>query len=154
MLRKHDTLTCFPNRVFPYPIKLCNTSATQVFVEQLDIAQKGLCAWKNNSCPNTLAQLPPAPLSIMMGAYTNQCETLLQLSALPMTSEFTINQMLNHGSQVDQLLSQPIDSMPMLLIQHDPNSNIGEEVLFNNNHKAFYQVMKFVVFTFIFWKGE
>jgi hypothetical protein len=62
--------------------------------------------------------------------------------------------MFNHGPQVDQLLSQPIDSMPTFFIQHDPGSNTSEEVLFNRNHKAFYQVMKFVVFSFIFWKGE
>jgi len=80
-----------------------NTSAkveivAQVFVEKLDIAHKGLCAWKNNSCPNTLAQLPLASLSTVLGAYTDQCEALLQLSALLVILEFTINQMLNHGS--------------------------------------------------------
>jgi hypothetical protein len=30
-------------------------SVTQVFIEQLDTTHKGLCAWNNNSCPNTLA---------------------------------------------------------------------------------------------------
>jgi hypothetical protein len=60
------------------------------------VAHKGLCAWKNNSCPYTLAQLPP--LSAMLGAYIDQCETLLQLFALPMILESSINQMLNHGS--------------------------------------------------------
>jgi hypothetical protein len=129
-------------------------SAAQVFAQQLDTAHKGLCAWKNNSCPDTLAQFPPAPLSAVLGAYTDRCEALLQLSALPVISESAINQMLNHGSQVDQLLSQPTDSMPRLLIQHDPGSSTSEEVLLNRNHKAFYQVMKFVVFSFIFWKGE
>ncbi len=129
-------------------------SAAQVFAEQLDTAHKGLCAWKNNSCPDTLAQFPPAPLSAVLGAYTDRCEALLQLSALPVISESAINQMLNHGSQVDQLLSQPTDSMPRLLIQHNPGSSTSEEVLLNRNYKAFYQVMKFVVFSFIFWKGE
>ncbi len=45
-------------------------------------------------------------------------------------------------------------SMPTLLIQHDPSFSTSEEVLLNKNHKAFYQVMKFVVFSFIIWKGE
>jgi hypothetical protein len=76
-------------------------SAAQVFAQQLDTAHKGLCAWKNNSCPDTLAQLPPAPLSTVLGAYIDQCETLLQLYALLVISESIINQMFNHGSQVD-----------------------------------------------------
>jgi hypothetical protein len=73
-------------------------SVAQMFTEKLDIAHKGLCAWKNKSCPNTLAQLPFAPLLNVLGAYTNGCETLLQLSTLPLISESTINQMFNHGS--------------------------------------------------------
>jgi hypothetical protein len=30
-------------------------SVAQVFAQQLDTAHKGLCAWNNNSCPDTLA---------------------------------------------------------------------------------------------------
>jgi hypothetical protein len=52
-------------------------SAAQVFTEQLHITHKVLCAWKNNSCPDALAQLPLAPLSTMLSAYINRCETLL-----------------------------------------------------------------------------
>ncbi len=73
-------------------------SAAQVFIEQLDTAHKGLCAWKNNSCPNTLVQLPLASLSAVLGANIDQCEALLQLSALQVILESTINRMLNHGS--------------------------------------------------------
>jgi len=50
---------------------------------------KGLSAWKNNSCPNTLAQLPLAPLLAMLGAYTDRCEALLQLSTLPVILKST-----------------------------------------------------------------
>jgi hypothetical protein len=90
----------------------------------------------------------------MLGAYTDWFETLLQLSTLLVILESTINQMFNHGSQVDQLLSQPIGSMPRLLIQHDPSSSTSEEVLLNKNHKAFYKVMKFVVSASSFGKGN
>jgi hypothetical protein len=102
----------------------------------------------------TVSTCTPFSCAIMLGAYIDWCETLLQLSSLPLISKSAINQMLNHGYQVDQLLSQPIGSMPMLLIQHDFGSSTSEEVLLNRNHKAFYRVMKFVVFCFIFWKGE
>jgi hypothetical protein len=51
-------------------------SATQVFAEQLDNAHKGLCAWKNNSCPNTLAQLPLVPFLVVLGAHIDQSEAL------------------------------------------------------------------------------
>jgi hypothetical protein len=44
--------------------------------------------------------------------------------------------------------------MPTLLIQHDPSSSTSEELLLKRNHKAFYQVMKFAVFNFIYWKRE
>jgi hypothetical protein len=74
----------------------------------------------------------------MLGAYTDRCEALLQQSALLVISKSTINHMFNHGSEVDQLLTQPINSMPMLLIQHNRSSNRSEEVLLNKNRKAFY----------------
>jgi hypothetical protein len=122
-------------------------SASQMFVQQLDTAHKGLCAWKDKSCLDTLAQFPHAPLSVVLGANTNRCKTLLQLFALPVISESAIDQMVNHGSQVDQLLSQPTGLMPMFFIQHDLGFSTSEKVLFNRNHKAFYQVMKFVVFS-------
>jgi hypothetical protein len=51
-------------------------SAAQVFVKQLDIIHKGLCAWKNNSCPNTLAQLPLVPFLVVLGAHIDQSEAL------------------------------------------------------------------------------
>jgi hypothetical protein len=47
-------------------------SAAKVFAKQLNTTHKRLCAWKNNSCPNTLAQLPLAPLLVVLGAYIDR----------------------------------------------------------------------------------
>lgn len=116
-------------------------SAAQSFAEQLDTAHKGLCAWRNNSCADTLAQFPPMPQPALVGAYMDRCEALLQLSALPVVSQSGINQMkTTRGPQVDHLLAEPTVNIPGFLAGNGLGSDLsGDGSLFANN-KAFYQV--------------
>lgn len=114
--------------------------AALAFAEQLDTAHKGLCTWKNNPCPDTLAYFPPTPLADLKGAYTDRCEALLQLSALPVISEAAKYQMkLSRGPQVDKLLSEPNPTDPGFVHGNAVSSSSGENEIFAIN-KNFYEV--------------
>ena len=114
--------------------------AALAFAEQLDTAHKGLCPWKNNPCAETLAYFPPTPVADLRRAYNDRCESLLQLSALPVISETAKYQMkLSRRPQVDQLLSEPSPSEPEFLFGNGASSSSSRNESFALD-KSFYQV--------------
>lgn len=118
--------------------------AALTFAEQLDLAHKGLCAWKNNPCAETLAYFPPTPVADLRGAYNDRCEALLKLSALPVISETAKQQMrLSRGAQLDQLLSERSPKDPAFLHAHGVGGSVNEDDYFAVN-KGFYEVSNFV----------
>ncbi|XP_024380728.1 uncharacterized protein [Physcomitrium patens] len=118
--------------------------AALVFAEKLDTAHKGLCAWKNNPCAETLAHFPPTPVSVLRGAYTDRCEALLQLSALPVISDAAKSLMkLSRGPQVDQLLSELNPPSPGFLVGNGASSSSTENEIFANS-KAYYEAQRMI----------
>lgn len=118
--------------------------AALTFAEQLDLAHKGLCAWKNNPCAETLAYFPPTPVADLRGAYADRCEALLKLSALPVISETAKEQMrLSRGTQLDQLLSERSPKDPAFLHAHGVGGSVSEDDFFAMN-KGFYESQRMI----------
>ncbi|CAM6085807.1 unnamed protein product [Calypogeia fissa] len=82
-------------------------SPAEIFAEQLESGHKSLCAWKGNSCSETLALFLPSPPSALVGGFHDRCEALLQLSALPVISGSAMDTFkLFRGPQIESLLAQ------------------------------------------------
>ncbi|XP_044496392.1 uncharacterized protein LOC123218813 isoform X2 [Mangifera indica] len=80
--------------------------AGEAFSKQLDSGHKVNCAWRGNSCPESLVQFPPTPQSALIGGYKDRCYGILQFQSLPIVSTCAIEQMrVLQGPQVDRFLS-------------------------------------------------
>ncbi|KAG0584879.1 hypothetical protein KC19_3G242000 [Ceratodon purpureus] len=139
--------TCGSRLSFPIPPSWPRDQverAALTFAEQLDNAHKGLCTWKNNSCAETLAFFPPTSVADLRGAYNDRCETLLQLSALPVISETAKQQMkVSRGPQVDRLLSEPSPSDPEFLFENGVSSSSSRNGSLTMD-KGFYQAQRMI----------
>ncbi|PKI47668.1 uncharacterized protein LOC116192523 isoform X1 [Punica granatum] len=81
-------------------------AADEDFAELLDGGHRVGCPWRENSCPESLVQFPPAPLSALIGGYKDRCDGLLQFSVLPVVSAVVVEQMqVSRGPQIERLLS-------------------------------------------------
>ncbi|KAL8150250.1 hypothetical protein V2J09_020058 [Rumex salicifolius] len=82
------------------------------FAKQLDLGHKGSCAWRGNSCPESLVQFPPTPPSALIGGYKDRCDGLLQFAVLPVVAVTAIEKMReSRGPQVERLLAHSLNSL-------------------------------------------
>lgn len=97
------TIYIFPPTKFVVEVE----EAGEAFSKQLDSGHKVNCAWRGNSCPESLVQFPPTPQSALIGGYKDRCYGILQFQSLPIVSTCAIEQMrVLQGPQVDRFLSQ------------------------------------------------
>ncbi|KAL1328522.1 hypothetical protein HN51_038357 [Arachis hypogaea] len=82
-------------------------SASESFARQLDFGHKVNCAWRGNSCPESLVQFPPTPQSALIGGYKDRCDGLVQFTCLPVVAISAIDLMcVTRGPQIERFLSQ------------------------------------------------
>ncbi|XP_004504550.1 uncharacterized protein [Cicer arietinum] len=81
--------------------------ASESFARQLDSGHKANCAWKGNSCPESLVQFPPTSQSALIGGYKDRCDGLIQFHYLPVVAISAIELMsVSRGPQIERFLSQ------------------------------------------------
>ncbi|MCO5563131.1 hypothetical protein L7F22_016767 [Adiantum nelumboides] len=90
-------------------------SAATSFSEKLQSGHTALCPWKGNVCSETLAQFPPTPGEVLVDGFRDRCDSLYQLSALPVLSNSTVDYLKGaKGPQMEQFIAQSASSIALL----------------------------------------